>query len=60
MPTIAPCPSSQWPSWRPPPSWRSEAAAAAALQVERAIPPEATSGVSGKAQRAGPRPGEKC
>ena len=39
---------------------RSKAAAAAALQVERAIPPEATSGVSGKAQRAGPRPGEKC
>eukprot|EP00976_Prorocentrum_cordatum_P001066 21856-Prorocentrum_minimum.AAC.1 len=39
---------------------RSEAAAAAALQVERALPSEATLGASGKAQRVGPRPGEKC
>eukprot|EP00959_Pyramimonas_sp_CCMP1952_P236319 4938604-Pyramimonas_sp.AAC.1 len=40
---------------------RSEAAAATALQVERALPAEATpGGATGKAQRVGPRPGEKC
>eukprot|EP00976_Prorocentrum_cordatum_P031826 647148-Prorocentrum_minimum.AAC.1 len=39
---------------------RSEAAAAATLQVKRAILPEAAPGASGKAQHVGPRPGEKC
>eukprot|EP00976_Prorocentrum_cordatum_P072783 1180845-Prorocentrum_minimum.AAC.2 len=39
---------------------RSEAAAAATLQVERSIQSEVAPGVSGKAQRVGPRPGEKC
>eukprot|EP00959_Pyramimonas_sp_CCMP1952_P091917 1924072-Pyramimonas_sp.AAC.1 len=39
---------------------RSEAAAAATLQVERTIQSEVAPGASGKAQRVGPRPGEKC
>ena len=39
---------------------RSEAAAAAALQIERVLPAESSSESSAKSQRVGPRPGEKC
>eukprot|EP00959_Pyramimonas_sp_CCMP1952_P252844 5282088-Pyramimonas_sp.AAC.1 len=38
---------------------RSEAAAAAALQMERALAAEVAPGATGKSQRVGPRPGEK-
>eukprot|EP00959_Pyramimonas_sp_CCMP1952_P455673 9471919-Pyramimonas_sp.AAC.1 len=39
---------------------RSEAAAAAALQIERALPAESSSEPTAKTPRTGPRPGEKC
>ena len=39
---------------------RSEAAAAAALQIERALPAESSSESTAKTPRTGPRPGEKC
>ena len=39
---------------------RSEAAAAAALQIKRALTAESSSESSAKSQRVGPRQGEKC